>query len=73
MFKKLALAMAIGVGVLLAFAATRPNDFRIERSTLIKAPPEKVFALSSVRFILRRQAAMPMLMRAPEDSWVSTI
>ena len=29
--------------------------------------------LSSVRLILRRQAAMPMLMRVPEDSWVSTI
>lgn len=29
--------------------------------------------LSSVRFISRRQVAMPMLMRVPEDSWVSTI
>ena len=28
---------------------------------------------SSVRFISRRQVAMPMLMRVPEDSWVSTI
>jgi uncharacterized protein YndB with AHSA1/START domain len=45
MLKKLALALAIGIVVLLAFAATRPNDFRIERTTLIQAPPEKVFAL----------------------------
>ena len=29
--------------------------------------------VSSVRFISRRQVAMPMLMRVPEDSWVSTI
>lgn len=30
---------------LLAYAATRPDDFRIERSARIKAPPEKVFDL----------------------------
>ena len=29
----------------LAFAATRPDAFRVQRSTRIKAPPEKVFAL----------------------------
>ena len=35
--------------------------------------PDGVYELSSVRFISRRQVAMPMLMRVPEDSWVSTI
>ena len=30
---------------LLAYAATRPDDFRIERSARIKAPPEKIFDL----------------------------
>jgi uncharacterized protein YndB with AHSA1/START domain len=30
---------------LLAYAAMQPKSFRLERSTLIKAPPEKVFAL----------------------------
>ena len=30
---------------LLIYAATKPDSFRIERSTTIKAPPEKVFAL----------------------------
>jgi uncharacterized protein YndB with AHSA1/START domain len=37
----------VGVVVLafLAYVATRPNDFRIERSQTIKAPPEVVFAL----------------------------
>ena len=30
---------------LLIYAATKPDSFRIERSTTIKAPPDKVFAL----------------------------
>ena len=30
---------------LLGFAATRPDRFRVERATNIKAPPEKIFAL----------------------------
>ena len=34
---------------------------------------EAAVKTSSVRFISRRQVAMPMLMRVPEDSWVSTI
>jgi uncharacterized protein YndB with AHSA1/START domain len=33
------------VGGLLGFAATRPNAFRVERSTRIAAPPERIFAL----------------------------
>ena len=39
------LLVAIVVGVLLVYAATRPDSFRIERSALIKAPPEKIFGL----------------------------
>jgi len=31
------------VAGLLIYAATRPDSFRIERSALIKAPPEKIF------------------------------
>ncbi len=41
--------IAIGTGVVLAallvFAATRPDTFRVERSVLVKAPPEKIFSL----------------------------
>ena len=37
------LLVAIVVGVLLVYAATRPDSFRIECSALIKAPPEKIF------------------------------
>lgn len=35
-------ALVIGV---LAFAATKPDTFRVERKAVIQAPPEKVFAL----------------------------
>ncbi|GAC1513882.1 MAG: K(+)-transporting ATPase subunit F [Gemmatimonadaceae bacterium] len=36
--------VAILVGIL-GFAATKPDTFRVERATLIKAPPDKLFAL----------------------------
>jgi uncharacterized protein YndB with AHSA1/START domain len=45
MLKKIAVAVAILLAVLLILAATKPNTFRVERSTSIQAPPEKVFAL----------------------------
>jgi hypothetical protein len=35
--------LAIVAGVL-AYAATRPDSFRIERSAVIQAPPEKIYA-----------------------------
>ncbi len=37
--------VAVLIGAVLAFAATRPNTFLIERSLSIKAPPEKIFVL----------------------------
>lgn len=37
--------IVVGVGGVLAYAATKPDTFRVERSTSIKAPPEKIFAL----------------------------
>ena len=40
----LAVMFAAIVGLLLVYAATRPDSFRIERSAHIQAPPEKVFA-----------------------------
>lgn len=36
-------ALAVGVVAILAYAATKPDSFRIERSANIKAPPEKIF------------------------------
>jgi uncharacterized protein YndB with AHSA1/START domain len=37
--------IAILVVAVLIYAATRPASFRIERSTSIKAPPERIFSL----------------------------
>lgn len=37
--------IAIAIAAVLIYAATRPDDFRIERSTSIKAPPERIFSL----------------------------
>ena len=45
MLKTIALVVAIAVVSLLGYAATRPDTFRVERSTRIQAPPERVFAL----------------------------
>lgn len=45
MFKKIAIVVVVLIAAVLAFAATKPDTFRVERSTSIKAPPEKIFAL----------------------------
>ena len=45
MFKAIIVIIAISIAIVLGFAATRPDSFRVERSTSVKAPPEKVFAL----------------------------
>ena len=46
MIKALAIVgilFAVVLAGILAFAVTRPDSFRIERSATIKAPPEKIF------------------------------
>ncbi len=45
MLKTILIVAASALALLLIYAATRPDTFRIERSTRIKAPPDKVFAL----------------------------
>lgn len=45
MLKKIALGVVAAIVLLLAFAATRPGDFRVERSIAIAAPPAKIFPL----------------------------
>lgn len=42
-----AVAFAIAVVGLLALASTRPDSIRVTRSIVIKAPPEKIFAIVS--------------------------
>jgi uncharacterized protein YndB with AHSA1/START domain len=44
MFKSIAITIVVLIAALLAYAATKPDTFRVERSANIKAPPEKVFA-----------------------------
>jgi len=51
MFKTIALIvivlLVVSVAAVLAYAATKPDTFRIQRATSIKAPSDKVFALLS--------------------------
>ena len=44
MMKKILGVVGLLLVLLLAFAAIRPDTFRVERSATIKAPPEKVFS-----------------------------
>ena len=45
MLKIIAILIALVVLGILVLAATKPDIFRVQRSTTIKAPPEKIFAL----------------------------
>ena len=45
MIKSLALIPVAAIGLLLAYAATRPDSFRVERSTTVAAPAAKLFPL----------------------------
>ena len=45
MIKTIAIVLVLLIAALLIYAATKPDSFRIERTTTIKAPPEKIFAL----------------------------
>ncbi len=45
MVKKIALGIVALIVLLLAFAATRPDSFRVERSIAVQAPAAKVFPL----------------------------
>jgi carbon monoxide dehydrogenase subunit G len=37
--------VVVGIAGILAFAATKPDVFRVQRAASIKAPPEKIFPL----------------------------
>ena len=45
MLKTIAIVVVVAIVATLVYAATRPDNFRVQRSTSIKAPPEKIFAL----------------------------
>jgi carbon monoxide dehydrogenase subunit G len=42
---KIGIFVVVLVAALLVYAASKPDTFRVQRSILINAPPEKVFAL----------------------------
>jgi hypothetical protein len=44
MLKLAAIAVAVVIAALLAIAATRPDTFRVQRTALIQALPEEIFA-----------------------------
>lgn len=43
MIKAILISLVLAVAAVLLYAATKPDRFRIERSALIKAPPERIF------------------------------
>jgi hypothetical protein len=45
MFKIFAVAIVVPVVALLAYAATKPDTFRVQRSASINAPPQAIFPL----------------------------
>jgi uncharacterized protein YndB with AHSA1/START domain len=47
MLKTVVIVAVVFLIALLGFAATRPDSFRLQRSVVIEAPPDKVFALLS--------------------------
>jgi hypothetical protein len=47
MFKKIAVAVIVLILLVLAYAATQPDSFRVQRMVAIKAPPAKIMPLIS--------------------------
>jgi len=47
MLKKIAIVIVVLIAAILAYAATRPDTFRVERTATMKAPPEKIYAVLS--------------------------
>jgi uncharacterized protein YndB with AHSA1/START domain len=45
MLKTIAIVAAVLIAGVLVYAAAKPDTFRVVRTTAIKAPPEKIFAL----------------------------
>ena len=45
MIKKILITVVVLVALLLAYAATRPDSFSVQRSATIQAPPDKLYAM----------------------------
>jgi uncharacterized protein YndB with AHSA1/START domain len=44
-FKTIAIVLAVMIASVLIYAATKPDDFRVERSIVINAPSDRIFPL----------------------------
>jgi hypothetical protein len=44
MLKRIGITIVVLIGVMLVYAAMKPDTFRIQRSAAINAPPEKIFS-----------------------------
>ncbi|TIW65041.1 MAG: polyketide cyclase, partial [Mesorhizobium sp.] len=45
MFTTILTILIVAIAAVLIYAATRPNDFVVSRSAIIKAPPEAIYPL----------------------------
>ncbi len=45
MLKKIGILIVILIAAILVYAATLPDNFRVQRATTVNAPPEKIYAL----------------------------
>ena len=45
MLKKIALGLVAVIAIIIGLAAAKPGSFAVQRSVIIKAPPEKIIAL----------------------------
>jgi uncharacterized protein YndB with AHSA1/START domain len=45
MFRKIAIVVGVLIAGVLGFAMTKPDSFHVQRTTKIKAPPDKIFPL----------------------------
>jgi hypothetical protein len=45
LLKTIAIVVVVAIAAILGYAMTMPDDFRVQRTTSIKAPPEKIFPL----------------------------
>jgi uncharacterized protein YndB with AHSA1/START domain len=44
-FAVIGAVLVVGIAIVLILAATKPDQFRVQRTAAIKAPPEKIFPL----------------------------
>ena len=41
----IAVVLVVAIAIILILAATKPDTFKVQRATTVKAPPEKIFPL----------------------------